>query len=69
MFCADQKSQAQPALPLICKYITGFYHSVLLYRSGAALKRYNLIISQEAAKSMSGMVKGNNKGSRRNQVV
>lgn len=69
MLCADQKSQAQPALPLIGKYITGFYHSFLLYRGGAALKRYNLIIWLEAAKSMSGIVREKNKGSRRNQVV
>lgn len=57
------------ALPLIWKYITGFYHSFFLYLSGAGLKRYNLIILEEAAKSMSGIVKWNNKGSRRNQVV
>lgn len=57
------------ALPLICKYIAGFYHSFFLYLSRAGLKRYNLIISEEAAKSMSGIVKRNNKGSRRNQVV
>lgn len=57
------------ALPLICKYIAGFYHSVLLYLSRAGLKRYNLIISEEVAKSMSGIIKCNTKGSRRNQVV
>jgi len=56
-------------LPLICKYIAGFYHSFFLYLSRAGLKRYNLIISEEVAKSMSGIVKPNNKGSRRNQVV
>lgn len=57
------------ALPLICNYIAGFYHSFFLYLSRAGLKRYNLIISKEVAKSMSGIVKRNNKGSRRNQVV
>lgn len=61
-------SMLSAALPLICKYIAGFYHSFFLYLSGAGLKRYNLIISEEVAKSMSGMVKCNNKGSRGNQV-
>jgi len=57
------------AQPLICKYITGFYHSFILYLSRAGLKRYNLIISEEVAKSMSGIVKCINKGSRRNQAA
>lgn len=62
-------SALSSAQPLICKYITGFYHSFILYLSGAGLKRYNLIISEEVAKSMSGIVKRINKGSRRNQVA
>lgn len=51
------------ALPLICAYIAGFYHSFFLYLSGAGLKRYNPVISEEVAKSMSGIIKRNNKGS------